>query len=198
LIQGYQNAEVVTRMQRELDLARQGAEDVERGVIVLAPDGRMQTATARARQWLADYWEHSFTQPDHLPEALQRWIGHHIISLTNNGDAPPARGPLIMEREGRRLVVRLLSDSEQHLLLLEEQRTALPSVSFAPLGLSRRETEVLAWVAQGRSNYAIGTLLGISELTVKKHLEHIYAKLGVWNRTEAAARAVATIAPGRD
>lgn len=193
LIQGYQNAEVVTRMQQDLDLARQGAEDVERGVIVLTPDGRMQTATARARQWLTDYWGNSPTQPDNLPEALQRWIRHHITILTNKDDAPPARGPLIMEREGRRLVVRLLSDAEQHLLLLEEQYTALPSVSLASLGLSRRETEVLTWVAQGRSNSAVGTILGISEPTVKKHLEHIYAKLGVWNRTEAAACAVATL-----
>jgi hypothetical protein len=53
---------------------------------------------------------------------------------------------------------------------------------------------VLAWVAQGRSNYAIGVLLECSEGTVKKHLEHIYAKLGVWNRTEAAAQALAVAA----
>jgi DNA-binding CsgD family transcriptional regulator len=51
----------------------------------------------------------------------------------------------------------------------------------------------LAWVARGRSNYAIGVLLGISEPTVKKHLEHIYAKLGVWNRTEAVARVRAVL-----
>ena len=99
----------------------------------------------------------------------------------------------MVEREGGRLVIRLLSDSGQSLLLLEEQGAALSPVTLGPLGLTRREADVLAWVAQGRSNYAIGVLLGISEPTVKKHLEHIYTKLGVWNRTEAAERARAAL-----
>jgi DNA-binding NarL/FixJ family response regulator len=58
-------------------------------------------------------------------------------------------------------------------------------------GLSRKEVEVLARLAEGRSNREIAEALYITPSTVKTHLEHIYAKLGVTGRQEAVARAVA-------
>lgn len=58
------------------------------------------------------------------------------------------------------------------------------------LGLSPREAEVLFWVAQGKTNGETGTILTLSEGTVRKHLEHIFAKLGVENRTAAGLRAI--------
>ena len=54
------------------------------------------------------------------------------------------------------------------------------------LGLSGRESDVLAWVGQGKTNDQIATILGMSLGTVKKHIEHIFDKLGVENRTAAA------------
>lgn len=59
--------------------------------------------------------------------------------------------------------------------------------------LTRRENEVLYWVSMGKTNEEVGTIIGTRPLTVKKHLEHIYDKLGVPNRT-AAAR-MATVGP---
>ena len=61
-------------------------------------------------------------------------------------------------------------------------------------GLTLREREVLAWVALGKSNAQIGAILGISSATVGKHLERIYPKLGVENRTAAASFASELIA----
>ncbi|VUZ84201.1 LuxR family two component transcriptional regulator [Candidatus Methylomirabilis lanthanidiphila] len=58
-------------------------------------------------------------------------------------------------------------------------------------GLTRREVEVLTWVAGGKSNTEIGLILGTSPRTVGKHLEHIFEKLGVETRTAAAVRALA-------
>jgi DNA-binding NarL/FixJ family response regulator len=58
------------------------------------------------------------------------------------------------------------------------------------LGLSPREAEVLFWVAQGKTNQEVGTVLGISDLTAKKHLANIYEKLGVENRHAATLRAI--------
>ncbi|WP_067673470.1 LuxR C-terminal-related transcriptional regulator [Nocardia miyunensis] len=55
--------------------------------------------------------------------------------------------------------------------------------------LSHREIEVLRLVAEGHSNREIGRSLFLSETTVKSHLVHIYAKLGVKSRTSAVARA---------
>ena len=53
--------------------------------------------------------------------------------------------------------------------------------------LTSREREVLGWLARGKSNAEIGAILEISAATVGKHLEHIYPKLGVENRTAAAS-----------
>lgn len=53
--------------------------------------------------------------------------------------------------------------------------------------LTRRETEVLALVAQGLSNQAIGARLHLTEGTVKSHLARIYTKLSVDSRTVATA-----------
>lgn len=56
-------------------------------------------------------------------------------------------------------------------------------------GLTARESDVLAWIAKGKSNRDIGEILGLSSRTVNKHLEQIYVKLGVENRASAAVRA---------
>jgi DNA-binding CsgD family transcriptional regulator len=50
----------------------------------------------------------------------------------------------------------------------------------------------LGWVAQGKTNPEIGLILGISRRTVQKHLERIYIKLGVENRTAATAMVAGT------
>jgi DNA-binding CsgD family transcriptional regulator len=53
--------------------------------------------------------------------------------------------------------------------------------------LTLRESEVLFWLGRGKSNGEIAAILGIKPATVGKHLEHIYPKLGVENRTAAAS-----------
>lgn len=73
------------------------------------------------------------------------------------------------------LIRRIRSD----VLLLEERR---------PLGLTPREREILALVAQGHTNAQIAAVLWISPATVGKHLENAYSKLGVTSRTAAVRR----------
>jgi DNA-binding NarL/FixJ family response regulator len=58
------------------------------------------------------------------------------------------------------------------------------------LGLTPRAAEVLLWVAQGKTNSDIATILGISESTVKKHLLEIFEKLAVETRSAATLRAL--------
>jgi DNA-binding CsgD family transcriptional regulator len=53
--------------------------------------------------------------------------------------------------------------------------------------LTRRESEILELVAEGRTNGEIAERFWVSPLTVRKHLENVYAKLGVHTRTAAAA-----------
>jgi DNA-binding response OmpR family regulator len=61
--------------------------------------------------------------------------------------------------------------------------------------LTPRETEVLAWLAKGKTNRDIADILGMSHRTVNKHLEHIFEKLGVETRAAAAALATRGIHP---
>lgn len=74
-----------------------------------------------------------------------------------------------------------------------------PAVENANLTIERpltpRESEVLYWVSMGKTNEQIGEIVGAKPLTIKKHLEHIYDKLGVPNRTAAARFAAAQHEP---
>lgn len=66
-----------------------------------------------------------------------------------------------------------------------------PGISMPrDVGLTKRQAEVLAWVAMGKTNKEIGAILAISWRTVQKHLEQIYQKMGVETRTAALAIAV--------
>ena len=56
--------------------------------------------------------------------------------------------------------------------------------------LTRRENEILHWVAEGKRNSEISRILELSPRTVGKHLEHVFAKLGVETRTAAARLAI--------
>src|SRR5215208_2898373 len=67
-------------------------------------------------------------------------------------------------------------------LLLKEQ----PVLKAQELGLTERQAELALLVAQGLSNNEIGERLGIAPATVKKHLEQVYNRLGVSNRTQLA------------
>jgi DNA-binding NarL/FixJ family response regulator len=58
------------------------------------------------------------------------------------------------------------------------------------LGLTPRSAEALLWLAQGKTNSDIATILGITESTVKKHVQEMFDKLGVETRGAAALRAL--------
>jgi DNA-binding CsgD family transcriptional regulator len=77
-------------------------------------------------------------------------------------------------------------------MLMQTERHPEPRPDvLRPLGLSRRETEVLAWLTEGKTNAEIAIILGTSVRTVDKHLERVFRKLDVETRTAAVARALA-------
>jgi len=63
------------------------------------------------------------------------------------------------------------------------------------LKLTAREAEVLLWISRGKTNRDIADILGLSPRTVNKHLEQVFAKIGVENRAAAAIQ-VFTILQG--
>jgi DNA-binding CsgD family transcriptional regulator len=122
-----------------------------------------------------------------VPDDLRRWIDHQE-GLAGEQALVTPRSALVCVRTGRRLEVRLAGDRTERVLLLRERKTAVRPEAGEGLGLSPREAEVLVWVARGKSNHEVAAILGSRPRTVGKHLERIYAKLGVSTRTEAAAR----------
>src|SRR5215467_10647861 len=64
--------------------------------------------------------------------------------------------------------------------------------AFASLELTPREAEVLLWISRGKSNHDIAVILGAKTGTICKHVEHIFGKLNVENRTTAAVIALET------
>jgi DNA-binding CsgD family transcriptional regulator len=85
-----------------------------------------------------------------------------------------------------------LGPNEFLLRLAKDTSAILPAEFSIELGLTTREGEVLSWLSKGKTNRDIAQILGLSPRTVDKHLEQIYAKLGVENRTAAAAIATRT------
>ena len=65
---------------------------------------------------------------------------------------------------------------------------------LASLGLTPRAAETLLWLAQGKTNSDIATILGITESTIKKHVQEIFEKLGVETRGAATVRALEMLA----
>ncbi len=189
LLNAFQNVSVLTQMQQELIQLNQTIDQL--GAVILNLDGQAQLMTHRAFQWLTQY----FQPPSHqsrLPEDLQHWVQYQISLMTQSSELPPASLPLRLERDGKQLMIRVVCDplNNQYLLLMQEQRIQSLSVELLELlGLTRREAEVLLWVAQDKSNAEIGSLLICSDATVKKHLEHIYQKLGVQTRMSAVMAA---------
>jgi transcriptional regulator EpsA len=82
----------------------------------------------------------------------------------------------------------------------EERQVRAPSrpaglKSLTGGDLSQREVEIMRWVCEGKKNYEIGELLGLSKATVKNHMRRIYQKLDVMNRAQAVETFERVVAP---
>lgn len=150
-------------------------------LVVLGMDGGVLYMTPPALAALRRYFGVAVRE-DTLPGPISEWLG-------DGRDRP-----LSFVHDGQNLRIDSLGGRPAALLLTE--RTVKPSLeSLRRLGLSKREADVLALVADGRSNAEIARLLSVSAGTVKRHLERVYAKLDVHTRTAAAAAAWAESDP---
>jgi DNA-binding NarL/FixJ family response regulator len=84
------------------------------------------------------------------------------------------------------LLSAIHSRLSRHAVIARRQPDFSSTAPLRELGLSQKESEVLLWVAQGKTNLETALILGITEGTVKKHLEHIFGKLGVEKRGAAS------------
>jgi DNA-binding CsgD family transcriptional regulator len=124
-----------------------------------------------------------------LPQPVQVWLDDERAAFVSAGPER-LRQPLVLQMQGRRLTIQYVRAGQGlELLWLREQESVDEVLSLQRLGLTKREAEVLWLSTQGLSTKEIALKAGISTLTVKKHLEHVYQKLGVSSRTAAVALA---------
>jgi DNA-binding CsgD family transcriptional regulator len=193
LVQGFRNSAALTRISREVHELTLMLEGPASSVIVLSGDGRVKQWTEQARRWINRYCRTPFpAAEDRLPECFADWYQSQLQQIAHELSSPRPRDPLIVDKEGRQLNMQLVPDhrSDEHLLLLHEKRADATWSALGRCGLTPRESEVLAWVAKGKTNAEVGRILQMSARTVQKHLEHIYQKLGVETRTTATVRAL--------
>lgn len=178
---GLSPADWHAHVREELAALHQALDALGQGVIEMTPQGHIRWATTRAWQWLARYWGRDARLSRRAPASLVQWA-RGTAAQADEGRRPP----FLVTGYGRRLSVRLAVRASRWWLFLEEQ-TGCQAASLEPAGLTRREADVLAWLAQGKSNVDIAAILAISPRTVQKHLERVFMKLGVESRTAAAA-----------
>lgn len=128
-----------------------------------------------------------------LPEEARRWLAER---QAGGAGRKPDGVVIATATPGRALRVSSVGQTgaDEILLQLAEESGGGDNATLKEkLALTAREAEVLMWVANGKANRDIAEILGLSIRTVDKHLEQIYAKLGVENRAAAAAMAVRTL-----
>ena len=150
--------------------------------------GKIMWATPQAQKLLSDTLSPDSDDDVVLPDPIPQWLdqarkgkaGSKAAIMT----ALPGNEQLRLQYMGR------LGANEFLLRLAKDSGTETPAEFSSELGLTTREGEVLSWLSKGKTNRDIAQILGLSPRTVDKHLEQIYSKLGVENRTAAAAIAV--------
>lgn len=126
-----------------------------------------------------------------LPDAIRRWLAA--------GSERPPDGPVLLPATSSDALPAQISflgrigDGEFLFRLTTDDVAGQAGTLRRALSLTAREAEVLLWVARGKSNRDIGEILNLSPRTVNKHLEGIFAKLGVENRASATGVAVRSL-----
>jgi DNA-binding response OmpR family regulator len=129
-----------------------------------------------------------------LPAAVRAWLSERLDDAAAASDSIE----LTKERDAARLFLSYVGQvgaDEVLLRLMEGEIGSEVEVLKRKLMLTLREAEVLLWIARGKSNRDVAEILDLSPRTVNKHLEQIFAKLGVENRTSAAAVAMRALSP---
>jgi DNA-binding CsgD family transcriptional regulator len=151
---------------------------------------------ATAEQALADSLDRAVLVADRAGEIVFRTKTAARLLAQHFAGAAPGRVPAglrLAPSNGVPLRVSSLlpgNTGDFQIIALEPTRPAPRAADLESLGLTPREAEVLFWLTQGKSSPEIAIILGAAANTVKKHVQNIFQKLGVENRTAAAMRAL--------
>lgn len=163
--------------------------DTARAIVTL--DGEILFISGNALRLLRRYYEDAtaFAVPKQLIpllRALQPGVARTIVShpgeelMMECVTQIDAAVPTAVDERGE-------TTAERRLVVLHftERTIATATLRLQALGLTRREAEILAWMAFGKANSEISVICDVSVRTVNKHCEHLFTKLGVESRTAA-------------
>jgi DNA-binding CsgD family transcriptional regulator len=164
------------RNARVTRLAQEAVDVAGMGTVVLDTQGRMAWRSPQATAWL----ELAFGRETGSGQRALDWLGASLAHSETTRD---------LGRQGRLLARNLGQGNlgESMLLLTLTPPDSDAAQRLRDIALTPRETEVLSWLAKGKTNRDIADILGMSHRTVNKHLEHVFEKLGVETRSAAAA-----------
>lgn len=180
-------AQVHINNARKTQSARGALNELAQPAFSCSLHGEILWCTQRAQELLAalNYNGDAFAQA--LQQQAIGWLSR----------APQKHSQFKLQLGEQTLTLRLLGQpypGEFLLRLMDEDDTLLCQDLRRQFGLTERESEVLLWLARGKSNQDIGQILTMSPRTVNKHLEQVFRKLGVENRTSAAAVSLGVLA----
>ncbi len=171
------NANLINNARIALDEARQY-------VMAVNPAGQLLWATPETQ----DLLKHQGIDPKAFDPALQSQIRDWLSQKTAEDRVIHTRQkPLTLS------YFKQLSQEEHLIRIVTQERLMDTEKLEAMLPITKREAEVLLWVAHGKTNKEIGEILSLSPRTVNKHLEQIYPKIQVDNRAAATSVAIQTL-----
>jgi DNA-binding NarL/FixJ family response regulator len=159
-----------------------------RYLLAVNSTGKIMWATPQAQKLLSDTLSPDSDDDVVLPDPIPQWLDQ--ARKGKPGSKAAIMAALPGDEQLRLQYMGKLGANEFLLRLARDSGTETPAEFSSELGLTTREGEVLSWLSKGKTNRDIAQILGLSPRTVDKHLEQIYSKLGVENRTAAAAIAV--------
>jgi DNA-binding CsgD family transcriptional regulator len=193
----YRNAMALDSVQQAL--AQVAADDAGQGWMLVALDAkrRITGIAPRLEPWFAasfgSFGEAAAAIGAALPAEVDRAVAAQFDAI--DAALSLSSAPLQVCGSGGKCAIQALwrGDAERDALVLLRRVGPAPArvpASPAHQTLTAREREVLQWVAAGKTNAQIAEILSASARTIGKHLENIYAKLGVETRTAAVNRGI--------
>jgi DNA-binding response OmpR family regulator len=178
---------------RSAQSARVALDAAGRHLLAVRADGKIRWSTPQATR-LVNAATGSDEGLELVSASILQWMGDHKSSanLKDPGFTVETGGEATLSLSFLGSI-----GQDEHLFRLTSQTQASDGERLRQhFSLTGRESEVLVWIAKGKSNRDIAEILGLSARTVNKHLEQIYVKLGVENRASAAVKAANILMQG--
>jgi DNA-binding CsgD family transcriptional regulator len=181
--QAFLNARALGKLHLSLSESQAQLDELPCGTILLGKKFQVLALNARARALAAEFFPQE-RMSLRLPLSVGSWLRSRT-ELHSTSFRP--LNSLIRYSEEGRLTIQLVSlpKEELHLLVLE-RRSRRPSLAeILHLGVTERESQVLFWLAQGKTNEEIAIILTGRRRTIDKHVQNLLAKLKLENRAGA-------------